>query len=92
MYVFSSQKLLLIQNPEPYLEQTKDSDSAIVMKNATLSWSKPDSQPDPPPSTANGVKENKVDETSQDQKTGALPTLRNISFTLPKVGFTTDND
>ncbi|XP_044223017.1 ATP-binding cassette sub-family C member 12 isoform X1 [Thunnus albacares] len=77
-------KILLIQNPEPYLVQKKDSNSAIVMKNATLSWTKPDSQPDPPPSTVNGVKGNKVDETSQDGKTEALPTLRNISFTLPK--------
>ncbi|KAM7423643.1 hypothetical protein PAMA_000139 [Pampus argenteus] len=77
-------KLLLIQNPEPYLMQRKDSDSAIVMKNATFSWTKPDIQTDPPPSTTNGVKGNKVDETPQDEKTEALPTLRNISFTLAK--------
>uniref|UniRef100_A0A3P8RLK8 ATP-binding cassette, sub-family C (CFTR/MRP), member 12 n=1 Tax=Amphiprion percula TaxID=161767 RepID=A0A3P8RLK8_AMPPE len=54
-------KLLLIQNPELYLMQKKDSDSAIVMTNATLSWTKPGSQ-----------------------ETESLPTLRNISFTLPK--------
>uniref|UniRef100_A0A3Q1DGG2 ATP-binding cassette, sub-family C (CFTR/MRP), member 12 n=1 Tax=Amphiprion ocellaris TaxID=80972 RepID=A0A3Q1DGG2_AMPOC len=54
-------KLLLIQNPELYLMQKKDSDSAIVMKNATLSWTIPGSQ-----------------------ETESLPTLRNISFTLPK--------
>ncbi|XP_053195402.1 ATP-binding cassette sub-family C member 12 [Scomber japonicus] len=77
-------KILLIQNPEPYLVQRKDSDSALVMKNATFSWTKPDSQPDPPLSTANDVKGNKVDTTSQDERTEALPTLRNISFTLPK--------
>ncbi|XP_028257744.1 multidrug resistance-associated protein 9 [Parambassis ranga] len=62
-------KLLLIQNPEPYLVQIKDSNSALVMKNATLSWNKPDSQPD---------------NQSENGKTEALPTLRNISFTLPK--------
>lgn len=90
--VLPPQKILLIQNPEPYLVQRKDSDSALVMKNATFSWTKPDSQPDPSPSIANEVKGNKVDTTSQDERTEALPTLRNISFTLPKVGFTTDND
>ncbi|XP_028258102.1 multidrug resistance-associated protein 9-like [Parambassis ranga] len=62
-------KLLLIQNPEPYLVQMKDSNFALVMKNATLSWNKPDSQPD---------------NQSENGKTEALPTLRNISFTLPK--------
>ncbi|XP_040898421.1 ATP-binding cassette sub-family C member 12 [Toxotes jaculatrix] len=77
-------KILMIQNPEPYLMQSKDSDSAIVMKNATISWTKPKSQPDPPPSTENGVKEHKVDEVSHSENTKALPTLRNISFTLPK--------
>ncbi|XP_044057052.1 ATP-binding cassette sub-family C member 12 isoform X2 [Siniperca chuatsi] len=77
-------KILLIQNPEPYLMQRKDNDSAIVMKNATLSWTKPDSQPDSPPSSANGVEGHKVDEMSQNGKTETLPTLRNVSFTLPK--------
>ncbi|XP_031704128.1 multidrug resistance-associated protein 9-like [Anarrhichthys ocellatus] len=57
-------RILLIQNPEPYLIQRKDSDSAIVMKNASLSWNKP--------------------ETCQNGKSETLPTLRNISFTLPK--------
>uniref|UniRef100_A0A667YK51 ATP binding cassette subfamily C member 12 n=1 Tax=Myripristis murdjan TaxID=586833 RepID=A0A667YK51_9TELE len=54
-------KIMLIQNPEPYLVQKHNSASAIVMVKATLSWTKP----------ANG-------------KTETLPTLRNISFTLPK--------
>ena len=76
----------MIQNPESYLIQKKDSDSAIVMKNATFSWSQPES----PPSTANGVKGHKVEDLSQNGKTETLSTLRNISFTLPKVGFTTD--
>ncbi|XP_049458237.1 ATP-binding cassette sub-family C member 12 isoform X1 [Epinephelus fuscoguttatus] len=76
-------KILLIQNPDSYLIQ-KDSDSAIVMKNATFSWTKPDSQPDSAPSSANGVKGHKVEEMSQNGETETLPTLRNISFTLPK--------
>uniref|UniRef100_A0AAQ5XR03 ATP-binding cassette sub-family C member 5 n=1 Tax=Amphiprion ocellaris TaxID=80972 RepID=A0AAQ5XR03_AMPOC len=77
-------KLLLIQNPELYLMQKKDSDSAIVMKNATLSWTIPGSQPDPPPSSANGVTEQKMNGKSDNRETESLPTLRNISFTLPK--------
>uniref|UniRef100_A0A4W6G231 ATP binding cassette subfamily C member 12 n=1 Tax=Lates calcarifer TaxID=8187 RepID=A0A4W6G231_LATCA len=68
---------------KPYLMQRKDSDSAIVMKNATLSWTKTASkQPAPEPSTDNGVKGHKVDEVSQNEKTETLPALRNISFTL----------
>uniref|UniRef100_A0A096LX09 ATP binding cassette subfamily C member 12 n=1 Tax=Poecilia formosa TaxID=48698 RepID=A0A096LX09_POEFO len=50
-------KILLVQNPEPYLEQRKDNNTAVEMRNATLSWTK----------------------TSE-----SLPTLKNISFTLPK--------
>uniref|UniRef100_A0A8D0D9C1 ATP binding cassette subfamily C member 12 n=1 Tax=Sander lucioperca TaxID=283035 RepID=A0A8D0D9C1_SANLU len=73
-------KILMIQNPESYLIQRKDSDSAIVMKNATFSWSQPES----PPSSANGVKGHKAEELSQNGKTETLSTLRNISFTLPK--------
>ncbi|XP_045888265.1 ATP-binding cassette sub-family C member 12 [Micropterus dolomieu] len=73
-------KILLLQNPESYLMQRKDSDSAIVMKNATLSWTKPERQPDIIPSSSNGVEGHKVDE----MRTETLPTLRNISFTLPK--------
>uniref|UniRef100_A0AAQ5Y6Q9 ATP-binding cassette, sub-family C (CFTR/MRP), member 12 n=1 Tax=Amphiprion ocellaris TaxID=80972 RepID=A0AAQ5Y6Q9_AMPOC len=78
------QKILLIQNPELYLMRKKDSDSAIVMKNATLSWTKPGSQPDPPHSSANGVREQTVDVKCENGETESLPTLRNISFTLPK--------
>ncbi|XP_020512546.2 ATP-binding cassette sub-family C member 12 isoform X1 [Labrus bergylta] len=77
-------KLLLIQNPEPYMSHMKNSDSAIVMKNASLSWTKLDSQTDSSPSSANGMNGHKVEETSQHEKTETLPTLRNISFTLPK--------
>ncbi|XP_068614030.1 ATP-binding cassette sub-family C member 12-like [Brachionichthys hirsutus] len=77
-------KLLLIQNPESYLRQDKDSDLAIVMENATFSWTKPESMLDSPPSLANGVDAQEVDEMSQTEKTATLSSLRNISFTLPK--------
>uniref|UniRef100_A0A8C4GY09 ATP-binding cassette, sub-family C (CFTR/MRP), member 12 n=1 Tax=Dicentrarchus labrax TaxID=13489 RepID=A0A8C4GY09_DICLA len=66
-------KILLIQNPEPYLMLREDSGSAIVMKNATLSWTKPYSSPDSPPGSANGVIGHKVDEMSQNGKTETLP-------------------
>nr|XP_046258123.1 ATP-binding cassette sub-family C member 12 [Scatophagus argus]XP_046258212.1 ATP-binding cassette sub-family C member 12 [Scatophagus argus]XP_046258305.1 ATP-binding cassette sub-family C member 12 [Scatophagus argus] len=69
-------RILLIQNPERYLMQRQDSDSAIVMKNATFSWTKPASMPDTPPDSANGHVVNEM--------TTTLPTLKNISFTLPK--------
>ncbi|XP_041841880.1 ATP-binding cassette sub-family C member 12-like [Melanotaenia boesemani] len=77
-------KILLIQNSEPYLMQKKDSNSAIVMINATLSWTKPNSSSDQPASQANRGMEQKTDEISQNGPTDTLPTLRNISFTLPK--------
>uniref|UniRef100_H3D2W6 ATP binding cassette subfamily C member 12 n=1 Tax=Tetraodon nigroviridis TaxID=99883 RepID=H3D2W6_TETNG len=38
-------KILLIQNPEPYLQHRKDNKLAIVVENATLSWTKPGRQP-----------------------------------------------
>uniref|UniRef100_A0A8C2ZSW9 ATP-binding cassette sub-family C member 5 n=1 Tax=Cyclopterus lumpus TaxID=8103 RepID=A0A8C2ZSW9_CYCLU len=77
-------KILLIQNPEPYLIQRKDRDSAIVMKNATLSWTKSTMQPDSPLISANGEEGHKVEEMCQNGRTETLPTLRNICFTLPK--------
>ncbi|XP_041813283.1 ATP-binding cassette sub-family C member 12 isoform X2 [Chelmon rostratus] len=77
-------KILVIQNPEPYLTQKTDSELAIVMKNATLSWTKPESQTQSPASTANGMNGHKGDDMCQKEETEALPTLRNISFTLPK--------
>uniref|UniRef100_A0A8C2ZRL1 ATP binding cassette subfamily C member 12 n=1 Tax=Cyclopterus lumpus TaxID=8103 RepID=A0A8C2ZRL1_CYCLU len=79
-------KILLIQNPEPYLIQRKDRDSAIVMKNATLSWTKSTMQPDSPLISANGEEGHKVEEMCQNGRTETLPTLRNICFTLPKMG------
>ncbi|XP_078140109.1 ATP-binding cassette sub-family C member 12-like [Centroberyx gerrardi] len=77
-------KIMLVQNPEPYLIQKNNSGSAIVMDNATLSWTKTTDQPAPPPDTANGLRGDKAEPVYQDVKTEALPTLRNISFTLPK--------
>ncbi|KAL6112764.1 abcc12 [Pungitius sinensis] len=70
-------KIMLIQNPEPYLIRRSGTDSAVVMENATLCWNKPVNLPDSPTITDNG-------ETPQDGRTDTLPTLRNISFTLPK--------
>lgn len=73
------QKILLVQNPEPYLEQRKGNHTAVEMRNATLSWTKAASGPDLP----NGqVKNHKQDETDLSE---SLATLKNISFTLPKV-------
>ncbi|KAM9817342.1 ATP-binding cassette sub-family C member 12-like [Neosynchiropus ocellatus] len=70
------QRILLLENPEPYMVHTKDPGSALVMKNATLSWTKPRSRT----SAANGVAGHKGDEASGEDQA----TLRNISFTLPK--------
>lgn len=66
----------------------ENSNSAIVVENATLSWTKPDTMPDCTPGLASGF--NNVDDISQTEAAETLPTLRNISFTLPKVRFTTD--
>uniref|UniRef100_A0A668W4P3 ATP-binding cassette, sub-family C (CFTR/MRP), member 12 n=1 Tax=Oreochromis aureus TaxID=47969 RepID=A0A668W4P3_OREAU len=76
-------KILLIQNPEPYLMQIAGSNSAIVMRNATLSWTKR-SQLEAPSRAANEVTEHNMDVTSPNENVETLPTLRNISFTLPK--------
>nr|XP_057944786.1 ATP-binding cassette sub-family C member 12 isoform X2 [Doryrhamphus excisus]XP_057944787.1 ATP-binding cassette sub-family C member 12 isoform X2 [Doryrhamphus excisus] len=84
-------KILLIQNPDPYVTHRNNSDSAIVMDNATLSWNTPDSHSAPHPTvanggtaTANGDTAHPVNAPSQDEEADLLPTLRNISFTLPK--------
>lgn len=85
---------MLIQNPEPYLVQKHSSASAIVMVKATLSWTKPAGRSAQPPDTDSGLSKDKADLVSQNGKTKTLPTLRNISFTLPKVAahcFGTDN-
>uniref|UniRef100_A0A665V6E2 ATP-binding cassette, sub-family C (CFTR/MRP), member 12 n=1 Tax=Echeneis naucrates TaxID=173247 RepID=A0A665V6E2_ECHNA len=75
-------RILMIQNPEPYVQHKNDSDSAIVMKNATLSWTKIENWSDAVSDTANGERRDKVEDESLDEKT--VPALRNISFTLPK--------
>uniref|UniRef100_A0A667YD97 ATP binding cassette subfamily C member 12 n=1 Tax=Myripristis murdjan TaxID=586833 RepID=A0A667YD97_9TELE len=77
-------KIMLIQNPEPYLVQKHNSASAIVMVKATLSWTKPAVRSAQPPDTDSGLSKDKADLVSQNGKTETLPTLRNISFTLPK--------
>ncbi|XP_077376249.1 ATP-binding cassette sub-family C member 12 isoform X2 [Festucalex cinctus] len=80
-------KLLLIQNPDPYLVQKKDSNLAIEVVNATLSWHKPDSQSDDPQSgmvNEGMVADNGENGLKADEKSDFLPTLRSISFSLPK--------
>ncbi|KAM7405574.1 hypothetical protein PAMP_000014 [Pampus punctatissimus] len=69
-------KLLLIENPESYVVQKSYSRSAaVVMDNATLSWTRPLH----PPNTQG--RDNLV---SKQRHTEAKPTLRNISLTLLK--------
>ncbi|XP_062379986.1 ATP-binding cassette sub-family C member 12-like [Sardina pilchardus] len=63
-------KLMLLQNPESYLTQRKGLGAALLMENASFSWKSPDSSPE----SANN------DTHTEENK----PTLRNISFTLPK--------
>ncbi|XP_053721093.1 ATP-binding cassette sub-family C member 12 isoform X1 [Synchiropus splendidus] len=70
------QRILLLENPEPYMVHTKDPASALVLENATLSWTKPRSRT----SVADGVAGHKGAEESAEPQA----TLRNISFTLPK--------
>ncbi|XP_049573002.1 ATP-binding cassette sub-family C member 12 [Syngnathus scovelli] len=80
-------KILLIQNPDPYLVQMKGGDVAIEMINATLSWNKPEIQSD---SSLLGednegmVMDDGELELKADKKSNSQPTLRNISFSLPK--------
>ncbi|XP_038134547.1 multidrug resistance-associated protein 9 [Cyprinodon tularosa] len=74
-------KIMLLQNPKPYLQQNKDSQTAVEMRNATLSWTSAASEQDHLPSQNGEVKEDKEEENGRSQ---SLPTLRNISFTLPK--------
>ncbi|XP_062382897.1 ATP-binding cassette sub-family C member 12-like [Sardina pilchardus] len=63
-------ELLLQRNPESYLTQRKGLGAALVMENASFSWTSPDSSPETTHENTH-TSENK-------------PTLRNISFTLPK--------
>jgi len=59
--------------------QKKNSDSAIVVDNATLYWTDPASQ------QACNNTDNQMATVDQDEKNDLLPALRNISFTLPMV-------
>ncbi|MEQ2202788.1 hypothetical protein XENOCAPTIV_015849 [Xenoophorus captivus] len=79
---FVGPNIMLVQNPEPYLEQKKDNHTAVKVINATLSWTRAVSDPDLPTSQNSQVKEHKEEENVQSE---SPPTLRNISFTLPKV-------
>ncbi|XP_070687186.1 ATP-binding cassette sub-family C member 12-like [Pempheris klunzingeri] len=70
------QRLLLIENPESYVIQNTDCRSAaVILKNASLSWTKP---PHPPHT------EDRDGLVSKIRTSDLLPTLRDISFTLHK--------
>lgn len=70
----------MIQNPESCLQHRKDNKLAIVVENATLSWTKPGSLPDSLPSSNTSGNVHEAAGSAE-----ALPTLRNISFKLYKV-------
>ncbi|XP_046906915.1 ATP-binding cassette sub-family C member 12 [Hypomesus transpacificus] len=79
-------KLMLVQNPESYLIRKKSPDLALVMAKATFSWSKPESQstnPDPADDQREG-KEETMPQNGTHAPGSVKPSLRNISFTLPK--------
>ncbi|XP_055085554.1 ATP-binding cassette sub-family C member 12 isoform X2 [Periophthalmus magnuspinnatus] len=65
------QKILRLKDPEPYLIRGKDEDLAVVLENATLSWARPD-------------EETEDKERPSESQLEVKPTLKNISFTLPK--------
>lgn len=66
------QKLIMVKNPDSYLIQNKDLNSALVMEKASFSWS--------PPDVTNAGDSENTKHTSD-----IKPALRNINFTLPKV-------
>uniref|UniRef100_A0A8C5HE38 ATP-binding cassette sub-family C member 5 n=1 Tax=Gouania willdenowi TaxID=441366 RepID=A0A8C5HE38_GOUWI len=75
-------KIFMIQNPETYLTQRKDSSFAVVMSNGTFSWTKNNSKSN---SITNSTSEEKNPPMDSEAVTAEiLPTLRNVSFTLPK--------
>ncbi|XP_060715255.1 ATP-binding cassette sub-family C member 12 [Tachysurus vachellii] len=82
-------RILMIKNPNPYLIQNKDQSDALMMNNASLSWklSVPN-VPESPATVSNGVKNGKVEPAEVNQNgthtQDTKPTLRNITFTLPK--------
>uniref|UniRef100_A0A8C7K333 ATP binding cassette subfamily C member 12 n=1 Tax=Oncorhynchus kisutch TaxID=8019 RepID=A0A8C7K333_ONCKI len=83
-------KLLMTQNPDSYLVQRHGSSSALVMEKATFTWARPEGQTTTTaPGTTASLKGGKVEPQGQNGthtpgKTEAKPTLRNISFNLPK--------
>nr|XP_046204790.1 ATP-binding cassette sub-family C member 12-like [Oncorhynchus gorbuscha] len=83
-------KLLMTQNPDSYLVQRHGSSSALVMEKATFTWAGPEGQTTTTaPGTTASLKGGKVEPQGQNGthtpgKTEAKPTLRNISFNLPK--------
>ncbi|XP_045564000.1 ATP-binding cassette sub-family C member 12 isoform X4 [Salmo salar] len=91
-------KLLMTQNPESYLVQRHGSTSALVMEKATFTWTRPEGQTTTTlPDTTASLKRRKVEPPGQNGthtpgqngthtpgQNEAKPTLRNISFNLPK--------
>lgn len=82
----------MIKNPDPYLIQSEDPGVALVMSDASFSWnSSACNSPESPVTVANGVKKKgKAEPSVELAQNGAhtqdtKPTLRNITFTLPKV-------
>lgn len=80
----------MIKNPDPYLIQNKDLSAALAMDKASFSWSSSaPNGPESPVTVGNGVKKGKA-EPAEVTRNGTRtqntkPTLRNITFTLPKV-------
>ncbi|KAL7833683.1 hypothetical protein AOLI_G00286430 [Acnodon oligacanthus] len=83
-------RLLLVKDPDPYLIQNKDLDAALMMNKASFGWGVPDISTSESPNrpVANGLKRDKVlpAEVTQNgtQTPHTKPTLKNITFTLPK--------
>uniref|UniRef100_A0AAR2LR34 ATP-binding cassette sub-family C member 5 n=1 Tax=Pygocentrus nattereri TaxID=42514 RepID=A0AAR2LR34_PYGNA len=83
-------RLLLVKDPDPYLIQNNDLDAALMMNKASFAWGVPDVSTSESPSrpVANGLKRDEVlptEVTQNDTHTPHTnPTLRNITFTLPK--------
>ncbi|MCJ8747229.1 hypothetical protein PDJAM_G00151060 [Pangasius djambal] len=80
-------RILMIENPDPYLIQNKDLSAALVMDKASFSWtSSAPNGPESPVTVANGVKKSTAEpvEVTQNGTQDTKPTLKNITFTLPK--------
>ncbi|KAL7831206.1 hypothetical protein SRHO_G00307090 [Serrasalmus rhombeus] len=83
-------RLLLVKDPDPYLIQNKDLDAALMMNKASFAWGVPDVSTSESPSrpVANGLRRDEVLPTEVTQNSthtpNTNPTLRNITFTLPK--------